>query len=161
MKLYEISQEYESLADLVEAIDSQEDADAFTQLSAAIADQFATKAQNIGCLIRNCKAEAEQIDAEIDRLKGRKAALENRAERVKDYLAWEMRKTGQEKVQTPLFSFYFQKSPDSVEADVDHLPLQFVKITKAADKTAIKDALKSGPVEGARLVEGEYTLRIK
>jgi hypothetical protein len=66
-------------------------------------------------------------------------------------------------LKTPLLKINFRKSESIEVTDIDLLDADFVKttITKAADKIAIKDAIKAEiPVRGAVLITN-YNLQIK
>ncbi len=113
------------------------------------------KIENIGCYIKNLKAEAAAIDAEIKNLTARKDAAKKKAERLTNYLKDNL---NGEKFQTAKVVISYRNST-AVEIDPD---VFFARSVNAcyfrlkdpeADKTAIKEALKGGAViEGATLV---------
>jgi hypothetical protein len=66
-------------------------------------------------------------------------------------------------LKTPLLKINFRKSESIEVTDIDLLDADFVKttITKAADKIAIKEAIKSGEnVQGA-ILQTNLNLQIK
>ena len=87
-------------------------------------------------------------------------AIENRAERVKDYLKGQMERTGILKVDSAYLSIAIKKNPPAVCIDAEsQIPAQFMRIPPppppVPDKTAIKAAIKAGQeVPGAHLESG-------
>ena len=113
------------------------------------------KIENIGCYIKNLKAEAAAIKAEMDNLKARYDAAKNKAERLTNYLKDNL---NGEKFQTAKVAISYRNST-AVEIDPDVFFARsangkyFRVRDPEADKTAIKDALKAGEtIEGAALV---------
>ncbi len=113
------------------------------------------KIENIGCYIKNLKAEAAAIDAEIKNLTARKDAAKKKAERLTNYLKDNL---NGEKFQTAKVVISYRNST-AVEINPD---IFFARSANGkyfrvkdpeADKTAIKEALKAGEaIEGATLV---------
>jgi hypothetical protein len=114
----------------------------------------AEKIENVACYIKNLDAEAEAIKREEKRLAERRKSAESKAERLKQYLAYALH--GEEVYSSARVKLSWRKS-ESVEVEsVDLLPEEFrrIKTTVDADKTAIKQAIKSGEdVAGACIVE--------
>jgi predicted nuclease with TOPRIM domain len=162
MKLYELSEQYRTLDDLLmQGIENQSDADAYAKLYEELQGSFEEKAEAICCVMRNTQAFVQAVEDEIARLKDRKQALESKIDRLKDYLETEMVKTDQDKLKTPLFTIWMQQNPSSVQVDELLLPDEFWRVKREPDKTAIKAALEKGSVEGAQIVQGEKSLRFK
>ena len=110
------------------------------------------KVENIALWIKNLKAEAEAIRNEEKALADRRRAAENKAERLKSYLAYNL---DGEKFKTPKVSISWRKSESVVVPDVFQLPDEYVKYKDPEpNKQLIKEAIKKGfDVEGASLVE--------
>ena len=112
-----------------------------------------TKISNIGCWIKDLKAEAEAIKAEKQSLEKRQKAAENKAEQLKNYLSGYLNGA---KFKDARVAISYRKS-ESVEVDdnaIDELPARFIKVEKSVMKQALKDAMKGGQTfEGCRLVE--------
>ena len=120
------------------------------------------KCTNVAAFIRNTEALAEQIKQAEATMAARRKALENRADRIRQYLLENMQRTGISKIESPWFKIALSKNPPSVVVDdEDTLKFahpEFVKVvtTESLDKTAIKEAIKAGQiVEGARLVQAD------
>ena len=120
------------------------------------------KCTNVAAFIRNTESLADQIKQAEQAMAARRKALENRADRIRQYLLDNMQRTGITKIESPWFKISLAKNPPSVVVDdEDTLKFahpEFVKTvtTESLDKTAIKEAIKAGQiVEGAHLVQAE------
>ena len=114
-----------------------------------------TKIENIGCWIKNLKSDAEALKAESKAMETRAKSAERKAESLKEYLEAALQG---EKFSTAKVAISWRRvqAVEVDDAEVAQLPEQYVrrKISVEPDKTAIKDALKSGEIiEGCRLVE--------
>lgn len=109
------------------------------------------KIENVACWIKELKAEAEALKAEKLAFAERQRVAENKAESLKNWLAYVL---NGEKFKTTRASITF-RTTDKVEiADITQLDENFLRYKEPeADKTAIKEAIKSGQeVAGATLV---------
>lgn len=141
MSLYEIDQRIENCFD-PDTGEIKEDLD-------ALEIERAEKIDNIACFIKSLKAEAEAVKAEKANLYARQKALENKAERLQEYLQQSLQG---EKFKSSRISISYRKS-QSVKADTSLLPEKYTRTYVEADKTAIKEELKQGKeVKGAELV---------
>ena len=155
MKLYEIA------ADLQDALTAEEfDEERLDQLAHAFE-------QKAGAIVAVSKVMASFVDyckAEEKRIAEKRKAVENRKQRLFDYLQTHMEATGVAEMTTGTATVKLQKNPPKVVVDnEDSLPPKYLKIiqTTQIDKNAIKDALKAGEeVTGAHLEQG-LSLRVK
>ena len=112
-----------------------------------------TKISNIGCWIKDLKAEAEAIKAEKMNLAKRQEAAEHKAEQLKNYLSEYLAGA---KFKDARVSISYRKS-ESVEIEdgaIEELPTRFIKVEKTVRKAELKDAMKGGQkFDGCRLVE--------
>lgn len=110
------------------------------------------KVENIACLIKNLKAEAEAIQNEERKLKSRRQACENHADWLKKYLANNLQG---EKFKSARVSISWRKSQAVEVEDVWKLPAEYIRMADPEPKkTEIKEALKAGiEVPGAELVD--------
>lgn len=154
MSIYDIDKSIVALMDMEtgEITDEQ----AFDQLQMARDE----KIENIGCYLKDTLAEAKAIKEEEDNLAARRKVVENRAERLKNLLAYALHG---EKWNSPRLKVTYRKS-----ATVDLAP-DFVKWAEAnaADlltyaepkpkKLAIKAAVQRGDIPDglAQIVEHE------
>lgn len=160
MKLYELSNAYQSLLD---AIDNEEvTPEAITDTLESITDAIETKAEGYAAVIKTLEAESLALKTEKDRLAKRQSAIDAHAKRLKENLQGELLKVDIKKVKGSLFTVSIQKNPASLKLDADKLPEKyFVPQPPKPDNATVKEALKNGEViEGAELVQTE-SLRIR
>lgn len=159
LTLYEIAQEYRS--DLEKLAELDLDDQTLTDTLDSMGGELQVKAQSVACFIRNLEATAAQIKEAEAHMAARRKALENRAERVKDYLLASMMVAGLQKVECPLFRMSVRDNPPAVEVfQPELIPKEYMRQAPppppAVDKTAIKEALKAGQdVPGCRLTVGK------
>ena len=118
------------------------------------------KIEGIALYIKNLKAEADAIHAEIERLKDREGSKKKKADRLAQYLASVL--CGK-KFETAKTSLSFRKSSVVQISDELLVPEEFMKIKteKKPDKTAIANWIKSGNfIPGCELIE-KQNLQIK
>ena len=169
MKLYEISEMYQSFLDAVENGEFT-DADAIADTLESLDATFNDKADAVACIIKSLDAEAAAIKAEAATLTERAKAKANRAEWLRGYLYNNMLRMGLTKVETPRVKLWFRKSeaveiPDEMafieqlQAEGNDTYLTYKAPT--INKTAVKAAMKNG-IEfiGAVLVERQ-NLQVK
>ena len=154
LKLYEISGQYLKLANELASMDLDATTIADTIEASGITDDFAAKAHGVEMVCREMTKDIPAIDDEIERLQALKKRRQRLADGLHEYLLYHMEKTGIEKIETPLFSIGIQKNPPSVEIyDEKQIPAGFLVMKPTISKTLIKQALKTGDVPGARMVQ--------
>ena len=168
MKLYELAHDYENLMAAIENGDVPEEA-IFDTLE-SITTLLDEKADNIACWIKQLTAEAEAIKAEEDKLKARRTAKLNRAERLTNYLAECLTNAGRTKIETARNVISFRKNPPKVVIDNEAGFVEWAQThadgflnygKPTINKTAIKDYIASGgQLDGVR-IESSQNLAIK
>lgn len=169
MKLYELTNEYQVLMNM---IDNDDDipVEAITDTLEAISAEIEDKADNIACLLKSLDAEVNAIKAEETRLADRRKSKQAAYDRIKQYLSEELRRANIDKVETARNKITFRKS-ESVDLLVDEnafidwaqennddlLTYSRPKINKTAIKTAIKDGVN---IAGATITE-KQNIQIK
>ena len=158
LSLYELSSTY------LKALDDLTDPELDLPLEVvndtleALGDEMETKAINVTKFMRNMEATANAIKEAETQMAKRRKALENRIKWMKDYLKGSMEHTGITKIECPYFKLSIQKNPTSVSiTNEESIPSQFKEqvISWKIDKTAIKNAIKSGEtIPGAELLNG-------
>lgn len=115
-----------------------------------------TKAVDIGYVIKSFDDQIDLYEREIKRLTEIKDQMKKRKEWLKGNLSNAMQEFGIVEIKGKTLKLSFRKS-ESVEIDnFELLDDKFKRVKVEADKTAIKQALKSGEeVAGARLVENQ------
>lgn len=160
--LYQIEQEYLNIVQSIIDAGGEITEEQETALSIS-KEQLQNKGVCYGFIVKELEGNIDLIDLEIKRLNALKKPLVNSIDRLKNNLSQAMQMFEVTELKTPLLKINFRKSESIEIADIDLLDANFVKttITKAADKVAIKDAIKSGEnVQGAVLVTNQ-NLQIK
>lgn len=155
--LYTIAEAFAKLDEMVENNSS------LVEYLDGVQMQLQDKVNNIVRYSRNLELTAEMIDIEIKRLSELKSVYKNKSDSLKNYISYSMQKNGIEKVETDIARLSFRKSSTVEIEDIEKLPERFVvtKVSKTADKKAIKEALENGEaVEGAR-IDNHNNLQIK
>ena len=160
--LYQIEQEYLNIVQSIIDAGGEITEEQETALSIS-KEQLQNKGVCYGFIVKELEGNIDLIDLEIKRLNALKKPLVNSIDRLKNNLSNAMQMFEVTELKTPLLKINFRKSESVEVTDIDLLDADFVKttITKAADKVAIKDAIKAEiPVRGAVLLTN-YNLQIK
>ena len=163
LKLYELSEAYKNLWNMVD--DEETDLTLVEQALQTVEGEIETKAGNIAIFIRNLDSESKLIKEEEDRLKARRQAIENKRDRIKDFLQFSLEQMGLDKVKTPTHTIAIQNNPPSVQIlNEDVIPGKYLTLIPEhyeVNKKAISEALKQGEeVLGCQLTRGR-SLRIR
>ncbi|MDE7323069.1 MAG: siphovirus Gp157 family protein [Lachnospiraceae bacterium] len=115
------------------------------------------KIENIALWIKNLLSDAEQMKAERDALAEREKSAKNKAENLKKYLSGYL---NGKKFSTPKVAISFRNSTSVEVSDINKIMSlddadSYLKYSEPTpDKTAIKNAIKSGvQIPGCSLVE--------
>jgi hypothetical protein len=160
--LYQIEQTYLTLVESLIENGGELTPELETELSIN-KEQLQNKGVCYGFIVKELEGNVDLIDLEIKRLQALKKPLLNSIDRLKNNLTQAMQMFDVTELKTPLLKINFRKSESIEVTDIDLLDADFVKttITKAADKIAIKEAIKAEiPVRGAVLLTN-YNLQIK
>ncbi|MBQ1483869.1 MAG: siphovirus Gp157 family protein [Eubacterium sp.] len=169
MTLYELTDQMYALLLKLEEIPPEDPEERETWEAAIrdtmemLADDFAEKAEGYGQVMKQLQADAEAVKAEKMRLARRQQALENNIERMREAIKRAMLITDQKRVKTDLFSFSVSPRLDLViDADVEEIPDDLVRVKAEPDKAAIKAFLKENP-DGCTFAHFEpaYTLTVR
>ena len=156
--LYEIAHEHRAMVEAL--MSTQDDAAAIADTIEAESYPLEVKAQNVAYANRNLEASADAIKAAEKQMAERRKAIENRAQRVKEYLQTCMQIAGMTKIECPHFALTIKNNPASVEVlDEKQIPQDYMREIPAKfeiDKTLIKKAIADGfDVPGAKLTQGK------
>ena len=158
--LYEISTAY---LEVLENLEEDENGEINLLPLEDVNAELSDKLENVSLYIKNCKAMAKSIKEEEDNLYARRKAYENKAERLKEYLALCMQIVGASRFESARVKLSFRSSEAVEITDMDEIPSDFMveKVSVAPDKNAIKAAIKNGIyIPGAEIVRKE-NLQIK
>ncbi len=156
--LYELAGEYRQAAIAMSDMDMDEQTikDTLEGLSGALE----VKATNVAYFVKNLEATAEQIKQAEKQMADRRKGIEARADRIKEYLKFNMELSGINEISCPHFKLKIAKNPPSVVVDAESLiPKDYWKQPEppppSIDKAAIKAAINAGvDVAGAHLQSG-------
>lgn len=118
------------------------------------------KLENIGCVIKNKKAEAKAIKEEADALTKRKKALDREIEGLENYVSLML---NGKPFESPKVKFSFRESEQVIIDDDKKLARSwFRKIIKfEPNKEAIKEAIKAGKKVRFAHIEKKNNLQTK
>lgn len=154
--------------DPVEYITEQENKllEALTELKG----DFDTKAESVSLYIKELEAGTKLLGESIKNLQSRKKAMENKVEHLKSYLLASMETVGESKIETDKVRISLRSNAPSVfiydeKAFVNQYKGNRDDLLKYSDptinKTAIKEALKSGEDIAGATLESKKTITIK
>lgn len=155
MKLYEIPEEYRKVLEGVQ-VDEETGEILGTDELVEFAGDLNETIKNTGLYLFELDSEAQQIDAQIKRLKARKDGMKRRADTLKNLMLDAMTSSGLKKVSDPLVTVYLRKSTATIVDNMELIPkdLLRVKVETSPDLVAISKTIKSGiEVPGAHLEE--------
>ena len=164
LSLFAIAGEYRQQLDQLEQLGLDEQT--FKDTLESISGDIETKSINVAMFVRNLESSAAAIEAQIEMMSERAAAIRKKANHVRDYLLSNMEHAKLQKIESPFFVPSIRKNPPSLIVDDEKkIPPSFLKIPEppspSLDKAALKDALKAGQeVPGAHL-EQKSRLEIK
>lgn len=155
LNIYQIEQQYITLANQIIEADGVLD-DELSEALQINQDQLEEKGRSYGYVIKKLDGECDIIDLEIKRLTALKKSRVNTATRLKETIKTAMDLYEIDKIETPTLKISFIKSKAVIIEDLEKIERDFIitKVTKQADKKAIKTAIEDGyDVEGAILQE--------
>ena len=159
MTLYEINNE---LARLMEDAVDEETGEINEDAIKALEEMqmaWDEKVENIGCFIKNLKADADAIKAEKMALAKRQQTAENKAERLQQYLTDML---GGQTSSSPRVAISYRKSTQVKCDDIFKVPDEWLRYKDPElDKKAVKEALKNGEEVPGCYLEETRNIQIK
>ncbi|MDU1421954.1 siphovirus Gp157 family protein [Clostridium sporogenes] len=159
-KLYELTQNYKNLLDLVD--NPEVPVEMLKESLDNIGEEINIKLENVAKVIKSIEVDAKGLKEEEKRLADRRKTLENRIVNLKEYAENSMRVTGVTKIKGKVFILGIQKNAPSVEiTEEESIPEEYFAIEKKLVKKDILAALKEGiEIPGAAIKQTE-SLRIR
>lgn len=162
MKLYELSEQYEIL---LEMASEDPDNEQLQEYLSGIEGKIEEKIENTVKVIRSLEAEAKMIKEEEERLKSRRTAIENNADRLKGYVEGIMKRMELEKVKGKLFTVSLQNNPPQVVVlDEFYIPQKYFSmpqpVPQLKKKEIINDWKLGKEIPGVGVVQVK-TLRVR
>lgn len=120
--------------------------------------QLGNKINQVAAYVLNCESDADQCKQAIERIQARKKAYERKVERLKGYLAENMKVAGITEIKAVDSSFVVKLYPDRDESvqidDGIAFPIELCNIRQPEpSKLKIKAAILAGdPIIGARII---------
>lgn len=167
-KLYELTNDYQKMLDIMSSAvllevargenELEFDLDASLNIELAqIKDSFENKAIAVAKYIRNLETEAEAISKAVAGMLERNKRLEKKAKSFREYLQYNIEKTGLcDVIKCPEFEIKIKTNPEKVNIiDESLIPDVYLKekISKSLDIAGIKKDIQSGfDVDGAELI---------
>ena len=159
-KLYELTQNYNNLLELVDNPDVP--TEMLEESLNSIDDEIDTKAENIAKVIKSIESDIAGLKGEEKRLADRRKSLEGRIDNLKEYVEGSMRAVGKEKIRGKAFTLGIQRNAPSVDIiDEDVIPEQYFITKKELSKKDILVALKKGEEVPGAAVKQTESLRIR
>ena len=126
--LYDMTGQYLALAELADDPDMPEDA--LTDSLEGIEGDIEVKAQALLQVVAGMEGDTGAIDKEINRLQDRKRVIQNRADRLRQYLFDNMVISGINKISCTLFQITLTKArPMVMVKEVALIPDKYIKTT--------------------------------
>lgn len=158
-----------SLYDLTSDFDKLMQADTDDEITAALiefeAGEIERKAENICKFVTTLESTAAQFKAEEQRIASARKALENKADRMRERMKECLLNANIMKVDAGTYKVSVAMTGGSVAIDDQgSIPARFFTIVPeqyVPNKTAIKDAIKSGEEVAGAHIEAGFSLRIK
>ena len=152
--IYELTDQYKEVESML--YDGETEEQVILDTLEAIDGEIEDKADNYAKLIKNILSDVEALKAEENRIKSRRMALENRADRIKKTLQANLEFIGKTKFKTVLFSFSVSKNggkqPITITDNIGDIPGKYlIPQNPIVDNEAVRELLKEKEVEWARL----------
>lgn len=161
MKLYELTQNYQNLIDLVDRDDIPNYM--LVQALHQIEGDISEKIENTVKVIKTLEAEAEAFKKEEKRLNDRRKARETQIKNLKQYIEMTLTSIKKDKLKCSLFTVAMQKNKASVDiTNINLLPNKYlIQQSPIADKSLIMQDLKEDiAIQGIEIKQSK-SLRIR
>lgn len=156
MKLYEIRREIE------EAL-IQDDKAFDPHKLESLKIEFEAKLEGCAAVIKNLKAESDALCAEIKRLQARKAAVDNNARGLREYVRFQLEAVNLRKLNAGIHKFRIQRNsfPSVTVLDQSLIEKEYLKVEVSVDRKAIGENFKeTGEVIPGTEISVESHLRV-
>lgn len=160
MKLYEISNEFQKIVDLIENCDEMSP-ELIEQLN-AVSDNASAKVINVAAYIKNLEAESSSMQVYLNNMRDRQDKVEKRIDSLKEYLRYNMDLLKLNKVESPEFNVQLRANSFSLDLfDQASIPKEYFKVKETVSiskQDIIKDLKVGCDVPGARFVTTKSVL---
>lgn len=154
MRLYEISNEFQKVVDLIENCDEM------TPEIIAMLDEVSKDASekviSVAAYIKNLEVQSKGMDDYIKNMQDRQAKIDKKAEGLKDYLKYNMDILKLQKVESPEFDVQLRANNFALDLfDQTLVPKEYLRVKETVTisrQDIIKDLKVGCDVPGARFV---------
>lgn len=160
-KLYELTQCYKNLLDLID--NPEIPADIISNSLNEVEEDMNTKLENVAKVIKSIEVDAKGLKEEEKRLADRRKSLENRIINLKEYAESSMKAVGLTKIKGKVFTLGIQKNAPSIEIETENdIPTKYFipQEPKLDRKTLLKDMKEGIEIPGVSVKQTEC-LRIR
>jgi hypothetical protein len=159
MQLYKIKDEYLKALDDLSADETLTPEIINDSLSLIIED-FDNKVLNIGAYIKNLEADIVLIKSYQAEMDKRKEKIENKIDKLKDYLKFNMEACKRDKIKGVEFNISLRESAGSIVVENEKSLNEkwfIIKTERNLDKISLKEALNNGEIiKGVHLRKSKY-----
>ncbi len=157
MKLYDIGAQYIKALNYLESIDDL-DRDVIDDTLLPLKSSLEEKCLSVAAFIKNLEAESEAVKKAKMSMSRRQSALDNKAQKLREYLAFYM----PQKVSNAQLSVFKSKPREKLIVDnIDLLPDFCVKVEKTPIKAKVAEFFDDLPPGAARKEPGKPGITIK
>ena len=163
ISLFDIGQEFQSLYDMANDLEFDEEtgeivdnSDTLKVLFDEIQGELVDKLDNTNYIRKELEAKSSMLADEIKRLQGKKKALDNRANRLKQLMQDTIIVSGETKLKNRFSYSLSNRKSLSIKDNLtpEFFNPEYVRVKKEFDKTKITKAVKDGvKIDGAKLVD--------
>lgn len=157
-----------SLYQLTDDFSQLIDADGEDEISMALLDllssEIEAKGESICKFVKVLETTAAQFKDEEKRIAERRKALENKAQRVREYMRDRLLSANIDKLAAGTFKISISTVGSCVVDDPAKLPAKFLTVIPEQyqpDKNAIKAAIKNGEAVPGAHIEANYSMTIR
>lgn len=144
-KLYELQDQLVAIDNILESNTDPETQQILESAKEEVLQAIDGKVDNILNFVSDCKAKAEQLKQEEERLAKKRKALENKADYLKDMVYFLMKVNNQQKMTYGTWDCTIARTTPKVVIDDENLlPAEFIKTTITVDKTLLKQKMTDG-----------------
>lgn len=160
MKLYEISNEFNKIVDLIENCD-EITPEIVEQLN-SVSENASSKVINVAAYIKNLEAESATMQIYLNNMRDRQDKVEKRIESLKEYLKYNMDILKLNKVESPEFDVQIRDNKYSLDLfDQTVIPKEYLRVKETVSisrQDIIKDLKVGCEVPGARFITTKSVL---
>lgn len=164
MKLYELSEQYRALSDLMDSCDNVSQESIKSSLS-DIEEDFSSKVQACLSVRQNSIGRIAGLTSEVERFNKAISAEKSKISSIEDYIKTNMKATGLDRIDAKFWEVSLRK-PTKKLGNIDESKVSgefwtVIPETRKLDKRALLKAAKDSPIDGVEVVDSERALTIK